>query len=208
LTILALIAVPVGLAAPAGAATWSVSIGSATTGGGTYIRASSGSVVWSDTTTGVAFSCTSAIGAGTVPHLGVGVANPVMNQTASTFTSCTGWGGLVFTMSQSGTWSVNAASYAGGTGVTTGWIGGVALKVSTSGCSFTITGSIDYTYTNSSQVMRLVPVTGSGHVLTTSGVSGCFGIMADNHTMAQVGNFTVSAKTAAGVAGALEVTSP
>ena len=60
----------------------------------------------------------------------------------------------MFTVTQNGTWALNAASYAAG--VTTGTLSGVVLRFSAgNACTFVTTGSVPATYTNSTHVLAL-----------------------------------------------------
>ncbi|MDQ2838911.1 MAG: hypothetical protein M3Y42_12645 [Actinomycetota bacterium] len=196
-----------GAATAAAAPTFTAKIGSAASGSGTYTAASVGSVKLTDTTTGIVITCTSASAAGSVPVLGSGQSGNSIVKIASTgWISCTGVG-LTFTVTQTSTpWLVNAVSTTAG-GVTTGNLTGIAAHLAATGCTFDVTGATDGTYTNSSQILAVNPVAGSGHTLAISNVVGCFGAVGNGHTASFVGSYKVAA-TAGGVAGALTITSP
>src|SRR5215472_2504969 len=117
----AAIAGVIGLsAAPAVAATWTVKPGGPTT-------ATSGKATLTDTRSGVSLSCASSKGAATLKS-GSGLSGTGIGSiTSLAFTSCTGPGGLMFTVTNSHfPWSLNAVSFNSTT--STG-----ALKVLTTG---------------------------------------------------------------------------
>jgi hypothetical protein len=78
--------------------------------------------------------------------------------------------------------------------VTTGNISSVDATLSGSLCSATATGSVDASYSNSTGVLTLKPVSGSGHTLKISGVNGCLGLINNGDTATFTGAFTLSPK--------------
>ncbi len=157
--------------------------------GGSY-SGSAGTTTLSDTTTGNALTCKSATAAGTLKS-GSGLSGTDIGTITSTsFTSCTGPLGLTFTVKQSGTWNLNITSNSGG--VSTGFISSVKASLSGPLCSATVTGSADASYSNSTGVLTVKPVSGSGHTLTVSGVSGCLGLINNGDTSTFNGAFTIS----------------
>lgn len=198
----------VGAATASATPTFTAKIGTTASGSGTYTAASVGSVKLTDTSTGIVITCTSAGATGSVPVLGSGLSGSSIVTIATTsWTSCTG-AGLTFAVTQTTTpWAVNAVSTTAG-GVTTGNLTGISAHLAATGCTFDVTGATDGTFTNSSQILAVNPVASSGHVLTISNVTGCFGAVGNGHTASFVGSYKVSAKTSGGVAGALTITSP
>lgn len=111
---------------------------------------------------------------------------------STSFTSCTGPLGLTFTVKQSGTWNLNITSNSGA--VSTGFISSVKASLSGPLCSATVTGSADASYSNSTGVLTVKLVSGSGHTLTVSGVSGCLGLINNGDTTTFNGAYTISPK--------------
>ena len=141
-----------------------------------------------------------------MPHLGTGLSNPLANITGTTWTNCTGPFGMVLVPNQpSGSvWALNGVSYA--SGVTTGYLNNITVNVTSNPvgtCAFTVTGSVDGTYNNSTHILKVSTTAGTGHVLTISGVSGCFGLMANGDAASFNASYNVATPL-----GALSVTSP
>jgi hypothetical protein len=173
-------------AAPALAATtYTVSPGGAYTG-------TAGTTTFTDTSTGSVLTCKSATAKGTLKS-GSGLSGTGIGTiTSTTFTTCTGPLGLTFTVTQVGTWSLNITSNSGGTSV--GNVSNVDATLSGPLCSATVKGAADATYVNSTGVLTLKPVSGSGHTLTVSGVSGCLGLIKNGDTSTFNGAYTISPK--------------
>jgi len=101
-----------------------------------------------------------------------------------------------------GTWNINATSYS--SGKTTGTISNVKATVNDPGvCTFTATGSVAVTYTNSTQTLA---VPGKTAGLTVSNVSGCFGIINNNDKAEFKANYKLTANTSAD--NPISITSP
>lgn len=84
--------------------------------------------------------------------------------------------------------TLTGSSYS--SGVTTGTITGITAKASSSVCSFTASGSLNGTYTNSSGTLSI-----TGGSLTLSNVSGTFcglGGISNGSTGSVTGNYTLS----------------
>jgi hypothetical protein len=191
-------------ASSSSAATWTATIGGVATGSGAYTAASTTSLKLTDTTTNITVTCTTGTAKGTVPQLGHNVSpTPIATITGTTWTSCTG-AGLTFAVTQVGTWNLNATSYTSPT--TKGNLTGISAKLSATGCTFNVTGATDGSYTNGTQILSVAPVAGSGHTLSISGVSGCFGVVANGHTASFSGSYKVSATSPN--TGALVISSP
>ncbi|HEY1617048.1 MAG TPA: hypothetical protein VGG25_05485 [Streptosporangiaceae bacterium] len=167
------------------ATTFTVSPGGAYTG-------TAGTTTFTDTNTGSALTCKSATAKGTLKS-GSGLSGTGIGTiTGTTFTTCTGPLGISFTVKQVGTWSLNLTSYTSPT--STGYVSGIDATLSGSLCSATVTGSADATYSNSTGVLTLKPVSGSGHTLTISGVNGCLGLLNNGNTSTFNGAYTISPK--------------
>jgi hypothetical protein len=188
---------------PSSAATFTVKIGTTATGSGTYSAASSTAINVTDTTTNIGVSCTKGTLTGAVPHLGM--VQPVLTVTSSTWTTCTGFT-IPFTIQQTGTITLTGTAASGG--VTKFTVTGVNLHLTASGCTLNVTGSTDATFTNSSQKLSFAPVSTSGHVLTASAVSGCFGEFHNGDVFSYVASYLITARTVGGPVGALSITSP
>ena len=200
--------VAIGAAQAMAAPTYTVKIGTTATGSGTYTAASTTSLVLTDTTKNQTVTCASGTAAGAVPHLGAAT-NPLATITSTTWgtsaSPCKGPAGLSFTVTQAGTWSLNGTVATTTGGVTAGQLTGVSATIAAPGCSFKVTGTVNGSFTNSSQVLAIAA---TGSTLTTSAVSGCFGLVANGDAAKFVGSYKVSAKTSGGTAGALTITSP
>lgn len=172
-------------ALPASAVTTTFSVSP----GGSY-SGSAGTTTLKDTTSDNTLTCTSATAAGTLKS-GSGLSGTDIGTiTSTTFNKCTGPLKLTFTVKQSGTWDVNITSNSGG--VSTGFISNVSATLSGSGCTATVTGEADATYSNSTGVLTLAPVSGSGHVLTVASASGCLGVINTGDTTTFSGAYTIS----------------
>ncbi|MFI6638222.1 hypothetical protein [Streptomyces sp. NPDC050504] len=89
-------------------------------------------------------------------------------------------------------WKLKAVNYA--SGKTTGRIDGIKASLTVLTCSFTVTGAVDGTYTNSTGKLALAPVAGSGNQLTVSGASAaCAGIVANGDHPTFTGSFLAKA---------------
>jgi hypothetical protein len=167
------------------ATTYTVAPGGAYTG-------SAGTTTFTDSTTGSTLTCKSGTAAGTLKN-GAGLSGTGIGTiTSTTFTTCTGPLGITFTVKQVGTWSLNLTAYA--SPISTGYISGIDATLSGSLCSATVTGSADATYSNSTGVLTLKPVSGSGHTLTVSNVNGCLGLLNNGNTSTFNGAYTISPK--------------
>jgi hypothetical protein len=159
--------------------------------GGSY-SGKAGTTTFTDTPTGSVLTCTSGTAKGTLKS-GSGLSGTDIGTITSTsFSSCTGPLGLTFTVKQSGTWDLNITSSSGGTSA--GYISGIDASLSGPLCSATVTGSADAKYVNSTGVLTLKPVSGSGHTLKVSDVSGCLGLINSGDTSTFNGAYTISPK--------------
>jgi hypothetical protein len=110
------------------------------------ISASSGAVMFRDTRSGDTLTCTSSAVSGTVKNQTTTGTPPVkIGTTGSTFKSCTGPGGAVWTVKMSG---VPVMTQATSGGVTAGGMTSVTWKLSGIACMVTATGSVPGTFAN------------------------------------------------------------
>jgi hypothetical protein len=126
------------------AATLTVTVTRANSDGA--ISASSGTVTFKDTRNGLTFTCTSSTMSGTVKNQTTTGTPPVkIGTTGSTFKSCTGPAGWMWTVTMSGAPAMTQATSGG---VTAGGLTSVTMTLSGTACMFTATGSLPGTFTN------------------------------------------------------------
>lgn len=177
----------IGLTAPpALAATWTVT-GSA----GTYKAVSVNTKL---TNRFFTFSCIpSAAGAsvtlnGFLPN-GTGLTSPIGNVASSAWIGCSGPVGWV-TISQTGTWLINPISQPGGPmSPVTGSINNVGFTIVGSGCTATITGSVNTIYNNAGTLQ----LTGGTGLTVTSASCGSYLVVGDQPVL--TGSFAVTPST-------------
>ncbi|MEO6700131.1 MAG: hypothetical protein ABI140_07540 [Jatrophihabitantaceae bacterium] len=190
------------------AATWTVRAGTTTVGSTSWSGASTGSspqLRFIDGTTTFEVDCSSATLSGAVPHLGSGLSGPLLSVTGATISGgCTAAPVGAMSATISGSMSFNGSSY--GAAVTTGWLSGVSWHFTNPICSFTVTGATDATYNNSTRILNLQPIGGSGHVLTANvagGGSTCAGQVHNGDPFSWLVSLNVSTPL-----GPLVITSP
>jgi hypothetical protein len=159
--------------------TWTVKAGSASAG---TIVAITGTTVgtspqihFKDVTSGQTLTCASGSAPGTT-KVGKGLSGTGIghiNGPQTKWNTCTGPAGLKFVVTGINTWNLNAASYTAP--VTKGTITNIKATVVDSGvCSFTVTGKVAVSYSNSTHKLTVPGTTAS---LSISNVSGCLGII-------------------------------
>jgi hypothetical protein len=112
------------------------------------VSASSGTTTFKDTRNGDTFTCTSSTVRGTVKNQATTGTPPVkIGTTGSTFKSCTGPAGWMWTVTVSGALAMTRATSGG---VTAGGLTSVKMTLSGTACMFTATGSLPGTFTNPS----------------------------------------------------------
>ncbi len=172
------------------AKTWTIAPGGAVTG-------SAGKTTLLDTTTQQTLSCVSSATMATL-KTGSGQTNPIGKITSVTFSTCTGPGGLAFTVTTSASattpWKLAGNTFSGG--VTHGKITGIKASLSGAGCSATVggttatsTGTTTGTYTNSTGILKV-----SGGNLHVWNVSGCLGLINSGDGTTFTGKYTISPK--------------
>jgi hypothetical protein len=151
-----------GGTSPAYAATWTI------TPVGPFTAASTTTLVLTDTTTGTQLTCVSGTARGNTGVLG----NRLAQITGTTWNTCSGPGGITFTVSHVGTWNLNGSTFVDP--VTTGTITNVVARLSGPLCSATVSGGVAATYTNGTGVLQVLT---SNSTLRISNVIGCFGLI-------------------------------
>jgi len=188
--------------------TWTFSAGAAAVGTSpAFTGTTTGAVpqiTFRDETSDLTLNCDSgtARGSGTVGtgKPGAGIAS--IDGPSTTWNNCVGPLGLELDPHGVGPWALNANSYAGG--VATGNISNITANITNPDdqCSFTVTGTVDATYTNSSQNLTVIP----NPTLNISGVSGCFGLINDGDLASFAATYNVAADDAAN--NPVQITSP
>jgi len=169
--------------------------------GGTYTATASKTVL---TDNGVSVTCSStsttkaSTATGSIPsgkHTGT---SPVKIGTVATlnFKHCTGPVGKVTIKVNKLPYAVSVDSKTNTASQTDTIISGVNTFVSTTGCSFTVTGSVPGFYTNSTRTLSLtpkLPITPLNKAqLTVSGVTGCFGVVKNGDHPTYKATYTVN----------------
>lgn len=149
----ALIVTAVVTAGPAAAqpATWTVEPGGA-------FHGTAGVTLLEVQESGIQLSCSSASVDGTAAS-GTGLANPIATipeEPGIQFNDCSGPFGLTFEVEQVGDWVLNGVSY-DGSDVTTGTIDNINADIIGPGCNATASGSVNATFTNSTDVLEVLP---------------------------------------------------
>ncbi|HWM03493.1 MAG TPA: hypothetical protein VNP92_14265 [Actinophytocola sp.] len=106
------------------------------------------------------------------------------------FNDCLLAGLITFEVEQVGDWTINGVSY-DGSDVTTGTIDGVAARVIGPGCDAMVAGSVNGTYTNSTDVLAVA----NDFTLTVTSVDAvddCLGLLHVNDTAAFSGSYAVT----------------
>lgn len=168
-------AAAIGLASPAAfaASSYNLSAGSAAAGSSVAFGAQGTGIIFNDETAGASVTCTgSSIAGSAVAGEGLsGTGIATLDGSSVSFTDCTGPVGIEFTVTGSGTWSLDATGDTDANGSTAGTISGISASVSGSGCSFDATGSVAGAYANGDASGTLT-LPSSEPTLTLSNVSG------------------------------------
>ncbi len=184
---------------PAWAAPWTV--GPTPPTGPFTFNGSAGSTVLTDTTTGTQLTCTSSTATGSATR---GSGQPdagIARITSTTFSNCSGPGGISFSVTHSGTWLLNAITPTS-TGAD-GTITAISARLSGPLCSATVAGSVSARFFNSTATARArLQVLTTGSNLVISNVSGCFNLIRSGDRATFNGTYTINNPTA------LTITSP
>jgi hypothetical protein len=106
------------------------------------------------------------------------------------FNNCLLAGFIEFSVQQVGVWTINGSSFDAATGVTTGTIDNINANISGPGCVATVAGSVNGTYTNSTDVLSVAP----DQTLTITSVDpvdNCLDLIHEGATAAFDGDYTV-----------------
>lgn len=174
------------IAGPAAAqpATWTVTPGGAFTG-------TAGETILT-TESGVELFCTSSTAAGTAQS-GTGLSNPlaeIPQDPGVDFVDCQGPFGLTFDVAHVGTWFLNGASY-DGSDVTTGTLDSITANITGPGCEATVTGSVNVTFTNSTDELEVLP----DQTLEISSVdpaNDCLGLISEGENAGFSGVYSIT----------------
>lgn len=184
LTAVAVVATPASAAAP-----WTITPGGPANG----VAGTTNLVVRDGGGNELEMSCVSST-AGVVLESGT-VSGPKLATIPETggieFNDCLLAGLITFDVDQVGDWIINGASYNASTGVTTGTIDNVEADVFGPGCSATVAGSVNGTYTNSTDVLAVAP----DFTLTVTFVDpfdDCLGLLNVGDVASFNGAYTVS----------------
>jgi hypothetical protein len=107
------------------------------------------------------------------------------------FNNCLLAGFIEFSVQQVGVWTINGSSFDSATGVTTGTIDNINANISGPGCVATVAGSVNGTYTNSTDVLSVAP----DQTLTVTSVDpvdNCLDLIHEGATAAFDGDYTVA----------------
>jgi hypothetical protein len=175
----AVLAAVVGVTTALAAATWTVR-----PGGPVSVSLPSGRVAdLRDTSTGTVLSCTSAHLSGTLKHGGGLPGTGIGSVTSGSFTNCNGPIWLPFTLTATDLpWHVNLTSYNATTGVATGNLSHVQLKLAGPSCRAVIDGTsgtasdgiVRFSYATSTATLTVLPNRGNLHFYNLSGCAGLF----------------------------------
>ncbi len=162
--------------------------------GGKY-TASAGKTVLQDNKSKTVLTCKSASAKGTLKK-GKGLAGKNIGTiTSSSFNKCSGPLSLTFKVKQSGTWDLTVTKFSTKNGgVSTGFISNTKALPDRPGCSATVTGSTDATYSNKTATLSVKAVAKSGHVLKISKVNGCAGLISNGDTSDFTGSYKLKPK--------------
>ena len=153
-------------------------------------------VTFTDTRTSTPIGCASGSMHGSV-SLGRTRTAQLGTVASSSAGHCSAFGGLAtLAYKHKGTWHFNGVSKTTN-GVTEVSITALALVLSSSSCTLTVSGTADGTYSNSSKKLNLQPRSGSGHLLKASHVNGCGGVVNNGDKITFVAAFTLSTRKGA-----------
>ncbi len=196
----------VATAAFAAAPTFKITAGSKTTGSSSYLGKATGTsakpaIHFNDVSTHINTTCVSSTAAGSI-KLGPKIAGAgAATITKTTFVTCKGPQGTTLqTVQPKGSvWKLNAVARPVN-GVTKVSITNVKANVTVSplGCTFTVTGATDGTYSNTTHKLTVKPVASTGHKLKASNTQGlCAGTINDGDVLQFTGAYTVCTPTGA-----------
>ena len=166
------------------------------TGGGSFTASSSNTKL---TDGAISLTCTSSKAGGSVPtKTYTSATSPVTvgSNSSLSFTGCTSITGAVTIKVNKLPYKVKVDSKTNSKGQTDGMITGINNTVSTTGCSFTVTGSAPGFYTNSNHTLSLTSTLPTKPLnsakLTVSNVNGCAGLVNNGDHPKYTATYTVS----------------
>lgn len=173
----AIVAIAVPAAFAAAGTTYTIKAGSSTSGTKSY-TGTTNKISFKDKTSGLNLGCTGGGAKGSVT-LGKKVAASKAGKISSTtWKNCTGPLNTVLVPTQKGTWYINGTgkTSSGKTPVDVSNVKAIVKqKGSASNCTFTVTGTADGKYNNSSNSLALAP--GSHKLKVSNVVGGCYGLI-------------------------------
>jgi hypothetical protein len=189
------LAAVLGATSALAATTWTVRPGGS-------ISLKSGMLVLTDTKTHSNIVCASSRFSGKL-KTGSGLSGTRIGSiTAGSFTTCNNSLGPTFILTLTDLpWQVNFASYNATKGMVTGSFRHIQIKLAGPSCAAVIDGTsstasdgiVEFTYTNSSAVLKPLATGGNLHFYN---VSGCFGLFINGDPVTLSATFTVSPKQA------------
>ncbi len=162
--------------------------------GGKY-TAAAGKTTLKDNKSGSVLVCKSASAKGTLKKGKRLAGKNIGTITSSSFNKCSGPLSLTFKVKQSGTWDLTVTKYSSKNGgVATGFISNTKALLTGPGCSATVTGATDATYSNKTATLSVKAVAKSGHLLKISKVTGCAGLINNGDTSDFTGSYKLKPK--------------
>jgi hypothetical protein len=156
---------------------------------GAVTATQSGNSTLKDVSTGNTLTCTAGSGKATLSASSNG--SPIGTISALTYSGCTGPLSLSFTVTANSLpYDLNVTAYNSGTGVSTGTITGINAALSGPGCSATVKGTVDASYSNSTGNLTVSP---DGSALTVTAAS-CLGIVATGNVVNYNAVYSISPK--------------
>lgn len=187
-------------------ATYTVSVGSVTSGTAALSNSSVGGhtasnpdLSFTDLRSGLPAACNSATTKGAAKLSTTAAAKSIATVTSQVFTGCESDQQLDLAVAPSGTWTFVASGATSG-GVTKGTLTKIKAAVHDTdgfGCKFTIGGTVDAAYSNSSHQLTL---SSTSHDLVISAQSGnCLTLAMDKDKVSLSSVFTVASTSPSGV---------
>jgi hypothetical protein len=187
--------------------TYTTAVGGTSSGTATLKGATTGPLAFEDVTRNIPAQCTSAAANSTSKLSTTAPAAKLATIVSSTYVGCKAAGELDLAVTAGKNWEFNATGATSG-GVTPGTLTKISAAVKDTdglGCSFTIGGTVDATYTNSSTTLGFAPLSGTKNFLKISKQKGnCLGLINNGDDVTLTGSFAV---TATSPTGAFTITS-
>ena len=156
---------------------------------GAVTATQSGNSTLKDNTTNNTLTCTGGGAKATLSASSNG--SPIGTIGTLTYSGCTGPLNLSFKVTANSLpYNLNVTSFNSGTGVSTGTITGINAALSGPGCTATVKGTVDASYSNSTGNLTVSP---DGSALTVTAAS-CFGIIATGNVVNYNAVYSISPK--------------